>query len=105
VFREAGPLVKQGFLIGMFAGAILGMRLADLGGLDVDYEGPPAGFGDKLVGALVLGGTLGGIGAGMAKLARPEQWDPLFVEPVHVRVSPMLGPRGRGIGASVSIRF
>jgi hypothetical protein len=104
VFRETGPLVKQGFLIGMVPGAILGMSLP-AGGLDVDYEGPPAGVAGKLVGALIVGATLGGIGAGIAKMVKPEQWDPIVAERVQVTVAPTLGPRGRGLGASISIRF
>ena len=53
----------------------------------------------------MVGGSLGGIGAVIAKMVKPEQWDPIVVERVHVTVAPMLGPRGRGLGASVSLRF
>ncbi len=105
VFREKGPLVMEGFLVGLVPGAILGAHYA--GFACWGYDGPDEcpGVSGTLIGALVVGGTLGGIGAAIAKMVKPEQWDPIVVERVHVTVAPMLGPRGRGLGASVSIRF
>ena len=104
VFRETGPLVKEGFLVGLVSGAVLGAYLIQFACFSEDGPDCP-GVQDRLIGALVVGGTLGGIGAGIAKVLEPEQWDPIVVERVHVRLAPTLGPRGRGLGASVSIRF
>jgi len=105
VFREHGPLVMEGFLLGFVPGALLGAHF--IGFACLDYEGPGTcpGVRGRLIGALVVGGTLGGVGAGIAKVVKPEQWDPILVERVQVTVAPMLGPRGRGFGASVSVRF
>lgn len=105
VFREKGPLVKDGFLLGFVPGALLGSVMVGLGCLSYEGPGHCPTVGARLSGALVVGGTLGGIGAVIAKLVKLEQWDRIVAERVHVTVAPMLGPRGRGLGASVSIRF
>jgi hypothetical protein len=105
VFRETGPLVMEGFLFGLVPGAILGAYVSAFACLDYEGPGDCPGVNGRLMGALVVGGTFGGIGAAIAKLVKPEQWDPIVVERVQVTVAPMLGPRGRGLGASVSIRF
>ena len=105
VFREKGPLVMEGFFLGLVSGALLSQHY--VGFVCLDYEGPGTcpDVRTRLWAALVVGGSLGGIGAVIAKLVKPEQWDPVVVERVHVTVAPMLGPRGRGLGAAVSIRF
>lgn len=105
VFRETGPLVMEGFLIGLIPGAIVGGYLIEFACFG--YDGPEdcPGIKGRLIGAVIVGGTLGGVGAGIAKVVKFEQWDPIAVERVHVTVAPMLGPRGRGLGASVSVRF
>jgi len=105
VFREKGPLVMEGFFLGLVPGALLAQHF--VGFVCLDYEGPGTcpDVRTRLWAALVVGGSLGGIGAVIAKLVKPEQWDPIVVERVHVTVAPMPGPRGRGLGASVSIRF
>jgi len=105
VFRETGPLVKYGFLFGLVPGALLGAHFIAF--VCLDYEGPGTcpSVNDRLRAALVVGGTLGGIGAAIAKLAKPEQWDPIVVQRPRLTVAPTFGPSGRGLGASVSIRF
>ena len=95
----------EGFLLGFVPGALLGAHF--VGFACLDYEGPGTcpGVRGRVMAALLVGGTFGGVGAGIAKVVKPEQWDPIFVERVQVTVAPTLGPRGRGLGASVSIRF
>ena len=105
MFRENGPLVMEGFLLGLVPGAILGSVLVGFGAWTTKGPVPVRMSTPGSWAALVVGGSLGGIGAVIAKLVKPEQWDPIVVQRVHVTVAPMLGPRGRGLGASVSIRF
>jgi len=105
VFRETGPLVKYGFLFGLVPGALLGAHFVAFACLDYEGPGTCPDVTARLTAGLVVGGTLGGIGAAIAKLARPEQWDPIVVPRARVTVAPTFGPRGRGLGASVSIRF
>jgi hypothetical protein len=105
VFREKGPLVAEGFFLGFVPGALLGAHYVAFACLDYEGPGTCPSAGTRLGAALVVGGSLGGIGAVIAKLVKPEQWDPIVGEHVHVTVAPTLGPRGRGLGASVSVRF
>ena len=105
VFRETGPLVKYGFLFGLVPGALLGAHFVAFACLDYEGPGTCPDVSARLTAALVVGGTLGGIGAAIAKLAKPEQWDPIVGQRPRVTVAPTFGPRGRGLGASVSIRF
>lgn len=105
VFREKGPLVKEGFFIGIVPGALFGASIAGIACLD--YEGPGAcpGIWGRLVFAAFFGGTTGGIGALIAKVIKPEQWDTVLRGAVRVSLTPIPGPRGRGVGASVAVSF
>ncbi len=105
VFRAKGPLVKKGFLVGFVPGAVFGASVAGIACLDYEGPGECPGLGGRLAFAAFVGGTTGGIGALIAKIAKPERWDPIVDGGARIIVSPMRGPRGRGLGATVAISF
>jgi hypothetical protein len=112
VFREKGPLVMPGFLIGLAVGAGFGATmaadtLASWGCLDYEGDGACVDPEARLVIAAFFGGTIGGIGALIGKLIEPERWDTL-VSPARRRrlsLTPLSGPRGRGVGLALRVAF
>lgn len=102
-FREKDPWIGRGFLVGFVPGALFGVFAAGVGCLDYERPGPCPGTGGYVLGATLFGTVTGGIGALIAKSAKPERWDPIVDGRVRVSVAPTRGPRGRGLGASIAV--
>src|SRR5262249_23324839 len=98
VLRKSGPWVKKGLLAGAAVGASLGASARVI-------HCECRGAGDRMVQAVLVGTMMGGIGALIAKVAKPEQWDPIVDGRVRVSVAPTRGPQEQGLGAAVSVSF
>jgi hypothetical protein len=102
IFRETGPLVKRGCLIGLVIGAVVApMAVA----FAIGYPDAYPWF------LLYLGPSMGAAGSGLGALIglslRPERWDTVIAPrpPARVSITPVRGLGGRGVGLGLTVAF